>query len=88
MSYLDKLTPGNYKLETQALGLPYVLGTRFSVEDIQYQIVKREEYYDTELEFYSWRYEIKKLPDTTGKRWVSSNYRIKKSIHEKKGKML
>jgi len=88
MSYLDGLSDWNLKIETQALQLPMVLGTKFSVEGVEYQIIKREEYYDEELSIYSWRYQIKKLPDTKGGRWVTTNYRIRKSLHEKKGKIL
>lgn len=88
MSYLDKLTEATQRLEMQALALPYALGTRFTVEDVEYQILTREEFWNETLNIYTWQYQIKKLPDVTGKRWKTTNYRIKKSIHEKKGKIL
>ncbi len=88
MSYIDKLTPGEQRVELQGLELAYYIGMEFQVEGVVYQITDRKEYYLEEFNLYSYKYQIKKLPDTTGKRWNTTTYRIKKNIYQGKAKLL
>jgi len=88
MSYIDKLTPGEQRIELQGLELAYYIGMEFQVEGVVYKITDRKAYYFKEFNLFSYKYQIKKLPDTTGKRWNTTNYRIKKNLYEGKAKLL